>query len=166
MRVQSTWEMSSTTWKLKEVIWFPFLFCLFFFFFFLFTWYLLLLFLSLHFVVVSILSFFFFIFFIFYLAWVNQTEWSMILACPNIFFFFFFFNKGNIKGTNSLKMCLVFAYKCKFCFIYICVWTAFVDLTWERVPHEKSSEMCICLWQSFDHLRLPSATDRLFKSSY
>ena len=38
----------------------------------------------------------------------KSTEWSTIPACPS---FMCFFNRGDTKGTNSLKiLCLMFVY--------------------------------------------------------
>ena len=35
----------------------------------------------------------------------------MIPVCPNLTcFFFFFFNRGNIKGTKSEHLCLMYVY--------------------------------------------------------
>ena len=34
----------------------------------------------------------------------KATEWSTIPACPSLMSFFFFYNRGDTKGTNSLKI--------------------------------------------------------------
>ena len=53
----------------------------------------------------------------------KSTEWSTISACPSLMCFF---NRGNTKGTNSLKiLCLMFVYVL---FYVICVRTDFVLL--------------------------------------
>ena len=52
------------------------------------------------FYIVSVHSFFIFCF---NLVSINKTEWSMIPACPGLMCAF---NRGNIEGTNSLKICV------------------------------------------------------------
>ena len=41
--------------------------------------------------------------FFFNLVLINQTEWSTIPACPSLMCSF---NRGNIEGTNSSKICV------------------------------------------------------------
>ena len=59
------------------------------------------------------------------------------------------FNRGNIEGTNSSKICVWCL-----CMYILCLridW--FCRLTWLRVDiyiWKKSLEMCICLWPEFD----------------
>ena len=56
--------------------------------------------------------------------------------------FFFFFNKGNIEGTNFLKMCVWCL--CMNVLCHVCVGTGF---DWVYIDTcEKSLETCICLW--------------------
>ena len=47
----------------------------------------------------------------FNLVLINQMEWSAILACPNLMCSF---NRGDIEGTNSLKVCV-----CMICFMFV-----------------------------------------------
>ena len=49
-----------------------------------------------------------FIFF-FNIVSINWTEWSTIPTCPSLLRSF---NRGNIEGTNSSKMCVTFVYVC------------------------------------------------------
>ena len=64
------------------------------------------------------------------------------------------FNRGNIQGTNSSKICVWCL-----CIYVLCLWSDwFCRLTWQRVDNyicEKSLEMCSCLWPEFD---CPEAT--------
>ena len=49
------------------------------------------------------IPFFFFFFSFFHLVSINGTEWSTIPSCPSLMCSF---NRGNIEGTNSLKICV------------------------------------------------------------
>ena len=53
-----------------------------------------------YFYIASIHSFFVFFF---NLVSINWTEWSTIPACPSLMCSF---NRGNIEGTNSSKICI------------------------------------------------------------
>ena len=68
----------------------------------------------------------------------------MIPACLSLMCSF---NRGNIEGTNSSKICVWCL-----CVYVLCLrrdW--FCGLTWQRVEKgEKSLEMYICLWPEFD----------------
>ena len=39
----------------------------------------------------------------------------MIPACPSLMCSF---NRGNVEGTNSENLCLMFLYTCVFCFMF------------------------------------------------
>ena len=56
--------------------------------------------------IVSVHSFFIFFF---NMVSINEMEWSTIPACPSLMCSF---NRGNIEGTNSENLCLVFVYLC------------------------------------------------------
>ena len=50
---------------------------------------------------------------------INKLELSTIPACcSSMHFFIYFLNKCNIKGTNSLKIHLMFVYVCRLIFVY------------------------------------------------
>ena len=53
------------------------------------------------------------------------------------------FNRGNIEGTNSSKICV-------WCLMFVRWLVLWIDLTEGRYICEKSLEMCICLWPEFD----------------
>ena len=50
-----------------------------------------------------------FVIFFFNLALVNKTEWSTIPACSSLMCSF---NRGNVEGTNSSNLCLMFGHVC------------------------------------------------------
>ena len=60
------------------------------------------------------LSTHFFTFF-FNLVWINKMEWSMTPVCPSLMCSF---NRGNIEGTNSSKICVW------------CLWVCFMFVKW------------------------------------
>ena len=61
-----------------------------------------------------------FIFF-FHLIFINWVEWLTIPACPS---HICCFNRGDIEGTNSSKMCVCLH---MFVLFSICIGTGFVD---------------------------------------
>ena len=88
----------------------------------------------------------------------------MIPACPSRMCFF---NRGNIEGTNSLKICVW----CLCMYVLGLQSDWFHRLTWQTVDIyiytcEKSLEMHIAYDLSLTVLRWPCAVDRTLKFSY
>ena len=88
-------------------------------------------------------------------------EWSTILAHPCLTCSF---NWGNIERTNSMKICVWCL--CMYAVFYVCAGIGFVDWLEKGFTFEKSSEVCICLWQNLIIPRWPCAVDRTLKLSY
>ena len=103
----------------------------------------------------------FFFIFVFSLVSINYMEYLTIPAYPSLTCSF---NRGNIEGTNSSKICVCMCLQ--YVSFHVCIGTGFVDWLEKGFVCEKSFEMWICLWRSWIVPRLPHAIDRMLKFNY
>ena len=74
------------------------------------------------------------------------------------------FNRGNIEGTNSSKICVWCL-----CMYVLCLWSdLFCRLTWQRVDtYVRRVQKCVFAYDlSLTVLRRPCVVDRTLKSNY
>ena len=72
-------------------------------------------------------------------------EWLLIPPCPRLMCSF---NRGNVEGTNSSKMCVWCL--CMYVLFYVCKVIGFVDWLGKGYIYEKRFEMRICLCPEFE----------------
>ena len=95
------------------------------------------------------------------LIYLPLIAWSAIPACPSLMCSF---NRGNIEGANSSKICVWCL-----CVYVLCLWNDwFCRLTWQRVDtYVGRVWKCVFAYDlSLTVLRWPCVVDRTLKSNY